>query len=144
MIGVASLVGIWIAGITADSRPRRSLLTAVALFLLAFALLPVFGGTWAGAFTLLALWGTAFGAIGIYNQAAILRAGGEHRDAANSLTVVTIQLGIAVGAAYGARCLHYAGCRARAARRCSPRSGRSWHHRGQPEERLPGGPRETA
>jgi predicted MFS family arabinose efflux permease len=102
VIGVASLVGIWIAGITADSRPRLSLLTAVALFLLAFALLPVLGGTWAGAFTLLALWGTAFGAIGIYNQAAILRAGGEHRDAANSLTVVTIQLGIAVGAAYGA------------------------------------------
>jgi predicted MFS family arabinose efflux permease len=102
VIGVASLVGIWIAGATADSHPRRSLLTAVALFLLAFALLPVLGGTWAGAFTLLALWGTAFGAIGIYNQAAILRAGGEHRDAANSLTVVTIQLGIAVGAAYGA------------------------------------------
>lgn len=101
VIGAASLVGIWIAGITADSHPRRSLLTAVALFLAAFALLPVLGGTGAGAFTLLALWGTAFGAIGIYNQAAILRAGGDHRDAANSLTVVTIQLGIAVGAAYG-------------------------------------------
>ena len=28
--------------------------------------------------------------------------GGEHRDAANSLTVVTIQLGIALGASYGA------------------------------------------
>ncbi len=50
----------------------------------------------------MALWGTAFGAIGIYNQAAILRAGGEHRDAANGLTVATIQVGIAVEAGYGA------------------------------------------
>lgn len=102
VIGVASLVGIWIAGITTDSLPRRSLLVTVAGLLGVFALLPVLGGNWLGAMALLALWGIAFGAIGIYNQAAILRAGGEHKDAANSLTVVTIQLGIAVGASYGA------------------------------------------
>jgi predicted MFS family arabinose efflux permease len=101
VIGVASLGGIWIAGITTDSRPRRSLLVTVAVLLGVFGLLPALGGSWAGAMALLALWGIAFGAMGIYNQAAILRAGGEHRDAANSLTVVTIQLGIAVGAAYG-------------------------------------------
>ena len=102
VIGVASLVGIWIAGVTTDSRPRRSLLVTVGGLLAVFALLPAVGGSFAWAMALLALWGIAFGAIGIYNQAAILRAGGEHRDAANSLTVVTIQLGIAVGASYGA------------------------------------------
>ncbi len=101
VIGVASLVGIWIAGVTTDSRPRRSLLVTVAGLLAVFGLLPLLGATWPGAMVLLSLWGIAFGAIGIYNQAAILRAGGEHRDAANSLTVVTIQLGIAVGASYG-------------------------------------------
>ncbi|MEW1811966.1 MFS transporter [Pseudarthrobacter phenanthrenivorans] len=102
VIGVASLVGIWIAGITTDSMPRRSLLITVTGLLAVFGLLPLLAGTWPGAMALLSLWGIAFGAIGIYNQAAILRAGGEHRDAANSLTVVTIQLGIAIGASYGA------------------------------------------
>ena len=102
VVGVASLVGIWIAGMTADSRPRTSVIAAVVLLLLVFAVLPVLGGTWVGAFGLMTVWGIAFGAIGIYNQAAILRAGGEHKDAANGLTVVTIQLGIAVGAGYGA------------------------------------------
>ena len=109
VIGVASLVGIWIAGLTADARPRRSILTGVALLLTAFALLPALGGTWTGSLALLTLWGIAFGAAGIYNQAAILRAGGEHKDAANGLTVVTIQLGIAVGAAYGAVALNTVG-----------------------------------
>ena len=108
-VGVASLVGIWIAGLTADSHPRRSLLCAVALLVGAFALLPLLGGTWAGELVLVTIWGAAFGAIGIYNQAAILRAGGEHKDAANGLTVVTIQLGIAVGAGYGALALTTAG-----------------------------------
>lgn len=97
VMGVSSMVGIWIAGLTADAHPRRSLLTAVAILLAAFALLPALGGTWAGGLILLTLWGTAFGATGIYNQAAIFRAGGDHKDAANSLTVVTIQLGIALG-----------------------------------------------
>ncbi|MFH5877960.1 MFS transporter [Arthrobacter sp. NA-172] len=109
VVGVASLVGIWIAGLTADSRPRRSLLSAVGLLVAAFALLPLLGGTWVGELVLVTMWGTAFGAIGIYNQAAILRAGGEHKDAANGLTVVTIQLGIALGAGYGALALTTAG-----------------------------------
>jgi len=105
VVGISGLVGIWIAGLTADSHPRRSVITAVGLLLLAFALLPVLGGTWVGVFALMVAWGVSFGAIGIYNQAAILRAGGEHKDAANGLTVVTIQLGIAVGAGYGALAL---------------------------------------
>ncbi|MEV7606828.1 MFS transporter [Paenarthrobacter sp. NPDC089322] len=105
IVGVSGLVGIWIAGLTADSHPRRSVIAAVGLLLLAFALLPLLGGTWVGVTALLVMWGVAFGAIGIYNQAAILLAGGEHKDAANGLTVVTIQLGIAVGAAYGALAL---------------------------------------
>ncbi|MGO4246391.1 MFS transporter [Paenarthrobacter sp. RAF54_2] len=105
VVGISGLVGIWIAGLTADSHPRRSVITAVGLLLLAFALLPVLGGTWVWVFALMVAWGVSFGAIGIYNQAAILRAGGEHKDAANGLTVVTIQLGIAVGAGYGALAL---------------------------------------
>lgn len=105
VVGVSGLLGIWIAGLTADSHPRRSVIAAVGLLLLAFALLPVLGTTTVGMFALMVLWGVSFGAMGIYNQAAILRAGGEHKDAANGLTVVTIQVGIAVGAVYGALAL---------------------------------------
>jgi predicted MFS family arabinose efflux permease len=53
----------------------------------------------------MAVWGAGFGAIGIYNQSAILRAGKEYREAANGLTVLTIQLGITIGALYGAAAL---------------------------------------
>ena len=109
VVGVSGLVGIWIAGLTADSYPRRSVMTAVGLLLLVFALMPFLGTTAVGVFVLMAVWGAAFGAQGIYNQAAILRAGGEHKDAANGITVVTIQLGIAVGAGYGAVALTTAG-----------------------------------
>ncbi|MFJ4210410.1 MFS transporter [Paenarthrobacter sp. NPDC089675] len=109
VVGVSGLVGIWIAGLTADSHPRRSVITAVGLLLLAFALLPFLGTTTPGMFALMVVWGVSFGAMGIYNQAAILRAGGEHKDAANGLTVVTIQVGIAVGAVYGALALNLLG-----------------------------------
>jgi hypothetical protein len=49
------------------------------------------------------------GAIGLYNQSAILRAGRENKDAANGLTVLTIQLGITIGALYGSAALVVAG-----------------------------------
>lgn len=101
VIGGAGLIGIWIAGMTVDSLPRRALILTTAAILAAFLLLPVGGGSIAGAAVLLTVWGTGLGAIGIYHQSAILRAGGPHRDAANGLTVLTIQLGIAIGAVYG-------------------------------------------
>ncbi len=102
VLGVAGLVGIWIAGVTVDSHPRRALLMTTAFITLAFLLLPFVGRTMVSAMILLVIWGAGLGAIGIYNQAAILRAGKDHRDAANGLTVLTIQIGIAIGAVYGA------------------------------------------
>ena len=109
VLGFAGLVGIWIAGITVDMRPRRSLLITTAVIAAAFLLLPLGGTTVPGALVLMAVWGAAFGAIGIYNQSAILRAGKEYREAANGLTVLTIQLGITIGALYGAAALTTAG-----------------------------------
>ena len=58
---------------------------------------------------LMTVWGADLEAIGIYNHAAILRAGGQYRDAANGLTVLTIQLGITIGALYGSAALVVAG-----------------------------------
>lgn len=109
VLGVAGLVGVWIAGITVDSRPRRSLLITTAAVAVAMLLLPLLGVTIPGAMVLMAVWGGGIGAIGIYNQAAILRAGRDYRDAANGLTVLTIQIGITIGAVYGAAALVTAG-----------------------------------
>jgi hypothetical protein len=72
-------------------------------------LLPFVGGglpfALALALALMTVWGAGLGAIGIYNQSAILRAGRENKDAANGLTVLTIQLGVTIGALYGSAAL---------------------------------------
>ncbi|WP_307280884.1 MFS transporter [Arthrobacter sp. W4I7] len=101
IIGVSGLAGLWIAGITVDRQPRRAVLTATALMTGAYLVLPVLGGNPAFFVALMFIWGASLNAAGVYNQTAILRAGGPHRDAANSLQVLTTQLGIAVGALYG-------------------------------------------
>lgn len=112
VLGAAGLVGIWIAGVTVDSRPRRWLLLTIAGVLGSMLLLPLAALPGLGLPVVLALmlvWGTGIGAMGIYNQAAILRAGGEYKDAANGLTVLTIQAGIMIGAIFGAAALTFAG-----------------------------------
>jgi predicted MFS family arabinose efflux permease len=114
VLGVAGLVGIWIAGVTVDSRPRRWHLITVAGVMASLLLLPLVGTLAGGlalpaALVLMFVWGTGIGAMGIYNQSAILRAGGEYRDAANGLTVLTIQVGITIGAMFGAAALTFAG-----------------------------------
>lgn len=109
VLGVAGLVGIWMAGLTVDSRPRRSLLITTAAIAVAMLLLPLGGGNIPVAMVLMAVWGAGLGAVGVYNQTAILRAGGEYKEAANGLTVLTIQLGITIGALYGSAALVVAG-----------------------------------
>ncbi|MDJ0319455.1 MFS transporter [Pseudarthrobacter sp. PS3-L1] len=109
VLGVAGLLGIWVAGITVDSRPRISLLITTAATAVSMLLLPVLGLNLVGAILMLTVWGAGIGAMGIYNQSAILRAGGEYRDAANGLTVLTIQIGITIGALYGAAALTLVG-----------------------------------
>jgi len=109
VLGLAGLVGIWIAGVTVDSKPRRWHLITVAGVVVSLLLLPLMGSSLPAALVLMFVWGTGIGAIGIYNQSAILRAGGEYRDAANGLTVLTIQIGITSGAMFGAAALTVAG-----------------------------------
>ena len=105
VLGGSGLLGIWIAGLTVDSRPRRSLLITTAAIAASMFLLPFAVGNLTAALVLMTIWGAGLGAIGIYNQSAILRAGRENKDAANGLTVLTIQLGITIGALYGSAAL---------------------------------------
>jgi predicted MFS family arabinose efflux permease len=101
LLGVAGLAGIWLAGVTVDTIPRRSLVLATAVLVLAFIALSVFGASLIATLVLVAIWGAAFAATAVYNQAALLNAAGPLKDAATSLIVVATQLGIAVGAVYG-------------------------------------------
>ncbi|MCT9624735.1 MFS transporter [Pseudarthrobacter equi] len=105
VLGASGLLGIWVAGLTVDARPRRSLMITTAAIAVSMALLPLAVGNLPLALVLMTVWGAGLGAIGIYNQSAILRAGGEYSEAANGLTVLTIQLGITVGALYGSGAL---------------------------------------
>jgi predicted MFS family arabinose efflux permease len=105
VLGASGLLGIWVAGLTVDSHPRRSLIITTAAIAASMFLLPLASGNLPLALALMTVWGAGLGAIGIYNQAAILRAGGEYQEAANGLTVLTIQLGITVGALYGSGAL---------------------------------------
>ncbi|WP_411375685.1 MFS transporter [Arthrobacter sp. MPF02] len=105
VLGASGLLGIWIAGLTVDTHPRRSLLITTAAIAASMALLPLAVGNLVVALVLMTVWGAGMGAIGIYNQSAILRAGGDYGEAANGLTVLTIQLGITVGALYGSGAL---------------------------------------
>jgi predicted MFS family arabinose efflux permease len=68
VLGASGLVGIWIAGLTVDSLPRRSLLITTAAVAVSMLLLPVLGVTLPGAIVLMVVWGAGLGAIGIYNQ----------------------------------------------------------------------------
>lgn len=105
VLGASGLLGIWVAGLTVDSRPRRSLLITTSAIAASMFLLPFAVGNLVFALVLMAVWGAGLGAIGIYNQSAILRAGGPYSEAANGLTVLTIQLGITLGALYGSAAL---------------------------------------
>ena len=105
VLGASGLLGIWIAGLTVDSRPRRSLLITTAAIAASMFLLPLAVGNLVLALILMTVWGAGLGAIGIYNQSAILRAGGQYQEAANGLTVLTIQVGITIGALYGSAAL---------------------------------------
>lgn len=105
VLGASGLFGIWIAGLTVDSRPRRSLLVTTAAIAASMFLLPFAVGNLVMALVLMTVWGAGLGAIGIYNQSAILRAGGQYQEAANGLTVLTIQVGITIGALYGSAAL---------------------------------------
>ena len=105
VLGASGLLGIWIAGLTVDSRPRRSLLVTTAAIAASMFLLPFAVGNLVLALILMTVWGAGLGAIGIYNQSAILRAGGQYQEAANGLTVLTIQVGITIGALYGSAAL---------------------------------------
>ncbi|MBN6039157.1 MFS transporter [Amycolatopsis sp. 195334CR] len=99
--GIAGIAGNFLAGSTVDERPRRTFAAVASLLAAATALLPVLGGTPAGALALLALWGLAYGAVPVCSQTWFAKAAPEAPEAATVLFTASFQATIAAGAWLG-------------------------------------------
>ncbi len=101
--GTAGIVGLAVAGRTADRRPTAALRAAVALT--AACVLAVGAGHASTAATVSAVvvWGAAFGALPTLIFAAALRAAPHSPDAPPAVVNTTFNIGIAGGALIGSR-----------------------------------------
>ncbi|WP_284981663.1 MFS transporter [Arthrobacter sp. efr-133-TYG-118] len=101
ILGIAGLAGVALAGRV----PRRALFagllaapTLIVAGLLGLGVLPV---NLTAAVVLLSVWGAGYAAAAVFDQQVVLVVGHEAPDTVTSLSVVAIQLGIALGAALG-------------------------------------------
>lgn len=106
--GVTNGVGIFVAGVVADRRPKSSMLIATIGLIGALSLAAVASGV-VPAVLALAVCGLTFGTMPVALQAAALRVAPEAPDAASGLTASAFNIGIGGGALLGATVLDHAG-----------------------------------
>ncbi len=99
--GVASVIGNVAGGRMADTSIRLALaVTAILMALAAFALV-LWGVHASVAFTLVTLWGFAFGMAPVVLPTNLSRSAPDALEAAGSLMVVSFQVAISIGAVFG-------------------------------------------
>jgi DHA1 family purine ribonucleoside efflux pump-like MFS transporter len=99
--GIASVMGNVAGGRMADASIGLALAVTAALMAFA-ALVLVLGGAHTGiAFTLVALWGFAFGMAPVVLPTNLSRGAPDALEAAGSLMVVSFQVAISIGAVFG-------------------------------------------
>ena len=99
--GIASVLGNVAGGKMADASVRMALTVTAALMAFA-ALILVIGGAYAAiAFTLVALWGFAFGMGPVVLPTNLSRSAPDALEATGSLMVVSFQVAISIGAVVG-------------------------------------------
>ncbi|MFC4533593.1 MFS transporter [Sphaerisporangium dianthi] len=99
--GIASIISIWLTGVLIDRHHRTLVVLSTALFVAAAAVLGAFASSPAADYAAVAAWGLAFGGAATLLQSALMRAAGEHADAAQSSMVTTWNLGIGLGGLVG-------------------------------------------
>ncbi|MCU1528416.1 MAG: hypothetical protein JWP75_2179 [Frondihabitans sp.] len=109
VLGGTGIIGLLVAGAFVDRAPRQTLLVAVAMMALALAALPLVHGSLAGTFVVAGVWVAANGTTGTLFMAAAIRTGGVSPDVAGALVNAASNVGIAGGAAVGARVFGTAG-----------------------------------
>ncbi|GAA4680273.1 MFS transporter [Frondihabitans cladoniiphilus] len=103
------IVGLLLAGAFVDRAPRQTLLVAVGAMAVALAALPFVHGSLVATFVVAGVWMAANGTTGTLFMAAAIRAGGISPDIAGALINAGSNVGIAAGAAVGARVFGMAG-----------------------------------
>ncbi|MBY4208074.1 MFS transporter [Rhodococcus fascians] len=109
VFGVSALVGLWVTGILIDRHLRPLMLISTAVLGIAMLVLGLATSTPVAIIVSIAAWGVAFGGSGSLQQTALTNASGTAVDAAQSVLVTGLNLGIALGGIIGGLLLTSAG-----------------------------------
>ncbi len=101
VFGVSALVGLWATGLLIDRHLRLLMLISTSVFALAVLVLGIATSAPVAIMISIAAWGVAFGGSGSLQQTALTNASGTAVDAAQSVLVTGLNLGIAVGGILG-------------------------------------------
>lgn len=101
VFGVSALVGLWVTGMFIDRHLRFLMLASTAIFAAAVLVLGLALTSPVAVLISIAAWGVAFGGSGSLQQTALTNAAGTAVDAAQSILVTGLNLGIAVGGILG-------------------------------------------
>ncbi|MDX6229059.1 MAG: hypothetical protein QOI76_2449 [Frankiales bacterium] len=101
VFGLGGMVGVWIAGASADRFPRGALICSFVALPLTTVLFWASAGFAAGTVATAFVWAMAFVAIPTLITTSALRAGSGHPDMAAALINSVCNIGIAIGSAVG-------------------------------------------
>jgi predicted MFS family arabinose efflux permease len=101
LFGATGVVGLWLAGLVIDRRPRAGFLGALVVAALAIAALLVLRTSTGATVTAVAIWIVGFGAIPVFCTAACLRAKALSPDLSSAVNNSASNVGIGLGAAVG-------------------------------------------
>ena len=101
LFGATGVIGLWLAGLVIDRRPRAGFLGALVLAALCTAALLLLQASTAGTVTAVSAWVVGFGAIPVFCTAACLRARALSPDLSSAVNNAASNVGIGLGAAVG-------------------------------------------
>ena len=109
LFGATGVVGLWLAGLVIDRRPRAGFLGALVLGALGITALLALQASTGGTVTAVSLWVVGFGAIPVFCTAACLRARSLTPDLSAAVNNAASNVGIGLGAAIGGAVFAVAG-----------------------------------
>jgi predicted MFS family arabinose efflux permease len=101
LFGATGVIGLWLAGLVIDRRPRAGFLAALVLAAACTAALLVLQASTAGTVVAVSAWIVGFGAIPVFCTAACLRARALSPDLSSAVNNSASNVGIGLGAAVG-------------------------------------------
>jgi len=101
LFGATGVIGLWLAGLVIDRRPRAGFIGALVLAAVCTAALLLLQATTAGTVTAVSAWVVGFGAIPVFCTAACLRARALSPDLSSAVNNAASNVGIGLGAAVG-------------------------------------------